>query len=156
MMDELIKEIEFKNSFEKKINIILENALKSAWNIDKTELKNIIANKEHLPIHQYPVCNNKYKIDFFFDRFKIIVEFDETRHQYQKEEDTQRMDEIIQYLSLRDGDCGLDEQGILRDSEDEIVNVENCDYMIVGINENDLDAVDKLIGLVIGNIFSWA
>lgn len=150
----ICKEISFKNDYERKINIILKNALISAWNINKEILENIIDNKQHIPQHQYSVCNGKYQIDFFFKELKIIVEFDELWHKNYITEDVQRMNEIIQFLSLQDGDCGLDEQGILRDCNDEIIDSSNCDYIIVRINENDELGIEKVIGLIVGKIFS--
>lgn len=151
----IYKEINFKNTYEKRISIILENVFKTAWNVDIVTLKNMIKNKHHIPKHQYSVCNNKYLIDFYFEKFKIIVEFDENRHKYQKEEDEKRLNEIVQFLSIQDGDCGLDENGILCDTEGDPVTYKNCDYYIIRIKEDDEQGIDKLIGLVMGGIFSW-
>jgi very-short-patch-repair endonuclease len=150
----IYKEIVFKNTYEKRINTILEFSLKSAWNIDVLNLNNIIKNKDYIPKHQYSVCDNKYKIDFFFDKLRIICEFDEFRHKYQEENDKQRMDKIIQYLSLQEGNCGYNDKGILVDENGDKINSDNCNFNIIRINETDEDGVEKLIGLVLGKIFS--
>jgi hypothetical protein len=148
------KEIDFKNTYEKRINIILDNVLKTSWNIDELSLKNIIKNNHHIPKHQYSVCNNKYQIDFYFEKFRIIVEYDETRHKYRIEEDKKRIDEIIQFLSLKDGDCGFNSDGVLCDLNDIPIDSNNCDYYILRIKESDDEGLDKLIGIVLGKIFS--
>lgn len=148
------KEIEFRNKLEHSLTIILINILKTAWNIDDYTLNKIIENKEYLPSHQYAICNGKYQIDFFWEKFKIIVEFDENRHKYNRDKDNNRMNEIIQYLSLKDGDCGYNEDGILVNQFDYPINVDNCEYTILRISEDNENGINEVAGCVLGKIFS--
>lgn len=153
--DIVYREIDFKNKFLKRINIILNNILENGWNIDNLKLKNIIQNKFYLPEHQYSVCNNKYQIDFFFLKLKIICEFDEFRHKYQEKEDEKRMKDIIEYLSYKDGDCYYNNDKVLCEAySDTAINIDNSNYTIIRIKDNDKDGVEKLIGVVLGKIFS--
>uniref|UniRef100_UPI000AF4297E DUF559 domain-containing protein n=3 Tax=Clostridium botulinum TaxID=1491 RepID=UPI000AF4297E len=151
----IYREIDFKNKFLKRIDIILNNILENGWNIDNLKLKNIIQNKFHLPEHQYSVCNNKYQIDFFFSKLKIICEFDEFRHKYQEKEDKKRMKDIIEYLSYKGGDCYYNNDKVLCEAYSDIsIDIDNSDYTIIRIRDNDKDGVEKLIGVVLGKIFS--
>ncbi|HCL4447247.1 TPA: hypothetical protein N2D16_002852 [Clostridium botulinum] len=149
-----MKEIDFKNTYEKRIGTILNNVFQTAWNIDKLKLETIVKNKDYIPKYQYSVCENKYKIDFFFDKFKIIVEYDEERHKYHIQEDKKRMDKIIQFLSSKDCDCVFNNKGVLCDLNDDPIDSDNNDYYILRIKEDDTEGLDKLIGIVLGKIFS--
>lgn len=44
---------------------------------------------------QYPCCNGKYRVDFYFPKLNIAIEYDEKYHKRQKEKDEKREYEIM-------------------------------------------------------------
>lgn len=52
----------------------------------------------------------KYKLDFYFPKFNLVVEYDENHHKYQKQADKEREIEIIKILeSINDHDISEDD-----------------------------------------------
>lgn len=52
----------------------------------------------------------KYKLDFYFPKFNLVVEYDENHHKYQKQADKEREIEIIKILeSINDYDISEDD-----------------------------------------------
>jgi len=50
-------------------------------------------------ITQYPV--DKYKIDLYFPKYKLAIEFDELKHKFTQNEDKSRQEYIISKLNCR-------------------------------------------------------
>lgn len=79
---------------------------------------------------QYEVCNGKYRIDFYFPKLKIAVEYDEKYHESkrQKRKDKIREREITKYFYINENYCNLTEED-LKDLEcKSIEEVFECDY----------------------------
>lgn len=49
---------------------------------------------------QYPCCNGKYRVDFYFPKLNIVIEYDEKYHERQKEKDKQREYEIMKDIYI--------------------------------------------------------
>lgn len=49
---------------------------------------------------QYSVCDNKYRIDFYFPKLNIAIEYDENYHKGQQNKDKQREYEIIRDIYI--------------------------------------------------------
>lgn len=49
---------------------------------------------------QYSCCNNKYRIDFYFPKLNIAIEYDEKYHENQLEKDKQREYEIMRDIYI--------------------------------------------------------
>lgn len=64
-----------------------------------TKITKAIDNLTHYKT-QYYVCNNKYRIDFYFPLLNLAIEYDELYHKSQKEEDIIREYEIKRELYI--------------------------------------------------------
>jgi very-short-patch-repair endonuclease len=58
------------------------------------ELKDYMNALGYEVYEQYCVCDNKYRIDFYFPKIKLAIEFDENEHKYKIENDIIRQNEI--------------------------------------------------------------
>ena len=79
---------------------------------------------------QYEVCNGKYRIDFYFPKLKIAIEYDEKYHESksQKRKDKTREHEITKYFYINENYCNITEED-LKDLEcKSIEEVFECDY----------------------------
>lgn len=103
-------------------------------------------------IEQYKVLN--YKIDIFFKNAKIIVEYDEKYHDYQKEEDYIRMNDIMFEL-LKNKNCQVeyeDEEGYINyiDKKDFCYMKHNQIYKLIRIKKNkELEGTSKVLACVL-------
>lgn len=103
------KEIKFKKYLDNAINNIRRNiryehffdedyAGKEINNLYKTINKAIDSITTYES--QYSVCNNKYRIDFYFPKLNIAIEYDENHHERQQNEDKVREYEIIRDIYI--------------------------------------------------------
>ena len=101
----LRKEIKFKNeldlSIEKIRQIMIDNMGLLPHTKIYSEIKQAIINLTTYK-QQYNVCNNKYRIDYYFPLLNIAVEYDENYHnsKEQIEKDKQREYEIQRYFYI--------------------------------------------------------
>lgn len=101
----LRKEIKFKNeldlSIEKIRKIMIDNIGSLPHTKIYSEIKQAIINLTTYK-QQYNVCNNKYRIDYYFQLLNIAVEYDENYHnsKEQIEKDKQREYEIQRYFYI--------------------------------------------------------
>lgn len=96
------KEIKFLDELEKQLKWWEEDFIYS-YNM-VTSVKNDEYAKSICPtynlnlLRQYSVCNGKYRIDCYIPKYRIAIEYDENNHNYQKEEDKIREQEISKFL----------------------------------------------------------
>ena len=101
----LRKEIKFKNeldlSIEKIRQVMIDNMGVLPHTKIYSEIKQAIINLTTYK-QQYNVCNNKYRIDYYFPLLNIAVEYDENYHnsKEQIEKDKQREYEIQRYFYI--------------------------------------------------------
>ena len=79
---------------------------------------------------QYIVCNGKYRIDFYFPKLKIAIEYDEKYHEskIQKEKDKIREHEIKKYFYINKNYCNVTEEDLKEWECKSIEEVFECDY----------------------------
>lgn len=92
-------EIKFKKILDKIILNVKNELIKNIGALPHTELyKDIVMAINNLCTYncQYFVCNNKYRIDFYFNKINIAIEYDEDYHNsdFQIKKDKQREYEI--------------------------------------------------------------
>ena len=101
----LRKEIKFKNKLNLSIKKIRQVMIDNMGVLPHTkiysEIKQAIINLTTYK-QQYYVCNNKYRIDYYFPLLNIAVEYDENYHnsKEQIEKDKQREYEIQRYFYI--------------------------------------------------------
>ena len=101
----LRKEIKFKNklnlSIKKIRQVMIDNMEVLPHTKIYSEIKQAIINLTTYK-QQYNVCNNKYRIDYYFPLLNIAVEYDENYHnsKEQIEKDKQREYEIQRYFYI--------------------------------------------------------
>ena len=101
----LRKEIKFKNELDLSIEKIRQIMIDNIGSLPHTkiysEIKQAIINLTTYK-QQYNVCNNKYRIDYYFPLLNIAVEYDENYHnsKEQIEKDKQREYEIQRYFYI--------------------------------------------------------
>lgn len=102
------KEIKFKDELDKTIEYI-KRSVKSALFFDEyydghiselhetilKALDNILRYKT-----QYCCCDNKYRIDFYFPKLNVAIEYDENYHKSQLDKDKKREYEIARYIYI--------------------------------------------------------
>lgn len=103
----LRKEIEFKKWLDMATKTIYDEEVKMITCLPTTELYEDIrlaVEKMTTYIPQYSVCNNKYRIDFYFPILKLAIEYDEKYHNSAKqmEKDKVRENEIIRERYIKD------------------------------------------------------
>lgn len=105
----LRKEIKFKRELDKAIEFIrrsirYDRFFDEEYYIDKNKgLYQIICgaiNGVTNYVTQYPCCNNKYRIDFYFQKLNIAVEYDEKYHNNRIKKDNGREYEIIRDIYI--------------------------------------------------------
>ena len=79
---------------------------------------------------QYEVCDGKYRIDFYFPRLKIAIEYDEKYHESkeQKTKDKIREYEITKYFYINKNYCHITEEDLKELECKSIEEVFECDY----------------------------
>lgn len=103
----LRKEIKFKNelnlSIKKIRQVMIDNIVSLPHTKIYPEIKQAIINLTTYK-QQYNVCNNKYRIDYYFPLLNIAVEYDENYHnsKEQIEKDKQREYEIQRYFYINE------------------------------------------------------
>lgn len=98
-------EIKFKKILDKIILNVKNELIKNIGASPHTELyKDIVMAINNLCTYncQYFVCNNKYRIDFYFNKINIAIEYDEDYHNsdFQIKKDKQREYEIKRYVYI--------------------------------------------------------
>lgn len=73
--------------------------------------------------YQKVVCDGKYKIDCYIEKFHLAIEYDEKHHAYQTDEDKKRENEINEWF-LENSDFEQDNIQFIR------VNENNEDYFL--------------------------
>jgi len=98
--------------FKKELDIAIENIRKNIryehfFNEDYKEKGNDLYKIISKAINsittyeaQYSCCNGKYRIDFYFPKLNIAIEYDEKYHEGQKEKDKQREYEIVRDIYI--------------------------------------------------------
>lgn len=97
------KELKFKNSLDLMVEQIRGELKKSINSLPYTDAyKDICKAIDCLTIYesQFCICNNKYRIDFYFKKLNLAIEYDEKYHNSQKYEDKKRQDEIIRDIYI--------------------------------------------------------
>lgn len=147
------KEHSFYNELVKKINDIIPYIYDYECNFSESK-KNISKNKEIiLPKLQFPVLN--YRLDFYWERLGIIVEYDENKHEYQSNEDNTRMDNILWELCRINPSWTIGIEDGIRwdyDTNKPWENDENF-YRVIRIKEGmEEQGINKIISAIIGRI----
>ena len=117
----LRKEILFKKELDNVVNKIIEENRKNIAYLPTSALYGKIdKGVERLLTYetQHSVLNGKYRIDFYFDKLNLAIEYDENYHstETQKELDRQREYEIKREMYLSKGDkYGLNRSSVTED-----------------------------------------
>ena len=72
---------------------------------------------------QKVVCNGKYRLDCYIEKYNLIIEFDEQQHKYSIDVDTNRINEIKEWF----------------------ISNGNSDLCVIRVNENNTDYYIELI-----------
>lgn len=72
---------------------------------------------------QKVVCNGKYRLDCYIEKYNLIIEFDESQHKYTKKEDSNRINEIKKWF----------------------VDNDNADLYVIRVDESNPDYFIELI-----------
>ena len=59
------------------------------------------------PLRHFPVCDNKYNLDFYFDG-DLIVEYYEKNHNYTKEKDEERINHCLEWMYQKELEIDCD------------------------------------------------
>ena len=101
------REIGFKEQIDLMVdkinNIMVDNIESSKTTKSYEEITRVIKSLLRYET-QYSVCEGKYRIDYYFPKIKLCVEYDEKYHEseFQKEKDKNREEDIIRYLHKKD------------------------------------------------------
>ena len=142
----LRKEIKFKNELDLSIKKIRQVMINNMGLLPHTkiysEIKQAIINLTTYK-QQYKVCNNKYRIDYYFPLLNIAVEYDENYHnsKEQIEKDKQREYEIQRYFYINKNYKDITEDDLKEweyDSLEELYDDEynySCDFYSIDLTK---------------------
>lgn len=133
------KEIKFKKILDNSIEAIKRNI--RYYNFYEEDYRSDCNFSMYEPINksidsilkyetQYIVCDGKYRIDFYFPKLKIAIEYDEKYHESkeQKEKDKIREYEITKYFYINKNYCNVTEDDLKEWECESIEEVFECDY----------------------------
>ena len=129
----LRKEIKFKNKLDLSIEKIKQVMIDNIGSLPHTkiysEIKQAIINLTTYK-QQYNVCNNKYRIDYYFPLLNKAVEYDENYHnsKEQIEKDKQREYEIQRYFYINKN---------YKDITEDDLKEFDCDYSLEELYDDE-------------------
>lgn len=130
------EEVEFFEELEKRIDLfnmafIEVCNMQTLKTLSENEIKKMNPLTDVKLEKQKWVCEEKYRLDGYIEKFNLGIEFDEEQHKYQVEEDNKRTEEITEWFK---DNCNSDFRIIRVDKENPEYYIELImQYMTIAI-----------------------
>lgn len=99
MHKKIVKQLEFEHCLKKAIEAHLEGFDWEYCPFNNKEDNFLTYDKALYYETEYKIPNTNYRVDFYFPKFNLIVEYDEEEHKKQIKEDERRKNKICNILS---------------------------------------------------------